>query len=124
MTQTSTMEVVISLDAPSLSEAELQEQAENLLPQIREVDGVEAAYLVTEELSQRGAKGDGFIVGTIKAVIIPGSVNLFKFLKERLSSKPMEINLERSDGRKLKLKAGTQADAKFLLKEAEEFFKS
>jgi hypothetical protein len=123
MTQTSTIEVLISIDAPSLSEAELQEQAENLLPQIKEVDGVESANLVTEEVSQRGAKGDGFIVGAIKAVIIPGSVNLFKFLQERLSSKPMEITLERADGRKLKMKAGTQADIDHLYKKAEEFFK-
>ncbi|MBO3457450.1 sugar ABC transporter permease [Aetokthonos hydrillicola Thurmond2011] len=124
MTNTSTVEILISLDSPDLSGSELQEQAENLLPQIREVDGVEAANLVTEELSQRGAKGDGFIVGTIKAVIIPGSMSLFKFLKERLSGKPLEMNLKRIDGQELKIKAGSKEDIEFLSKKAEEFFKS
>ncbi len=125
MSPTSTVEVTISLSSTDLQDEEwLQAQVEDLLPQIREVDGVEEAHLVTEEAFPVLAKGEGFIVGTIKAVIIPGSTALFKFLKEHLSGKSIEITLKKaSDSQELKIKAGNQKDFEFAYQKAQEFFK-
>jgi len=88
------------------------------------VDGVEAADLVVEGVAPTLAKGDGFIVGTIKAVVVPGSMALFNFLKERLSGKPMEMTLKAPDGRELKIKGGSPAEVEFLYQKAQDFFKS
>lgn len=124
MSPTSTVEVTISLSSTDLQDEELlQAQVEDLLPQIREVDGVEEAHLVTEEAFPVLAKGEGFIVGTIKAVIIPGSTALFNFLKEHLSGKSIEITLKKPSGQELKIKAGNQKDFEFAYQKAQEFFK-
>ena len=125
MSPTSTIEVTISLSSEDLQDQEfLQTQVEDLLPQIREVDGVEEAHLVTEEAFPALAKGEGFIVGTIKALIVPGSVNLFNFLKERLSGKPIEMTLKAPDGRELRIKAGSKEDFEFAYQKAQEFSNS
>ncbi|MBR8835303.1 MAG: sugar ABC transporter permease [Stigonema ocellatum SAG 48.90 = DSM 106950] len=120
------IEVMISLSAPDVESQELlQAQVENLLPQIREVDGVEEANLVTVAESPDGAKGEGFIVGTIKAVVIPGSMALFNFLKERLSGNPIEITLKKTpDSQEVKIKVRSQADFDTAYEKAQEFFKS
>ncbi|MDF5721359.1 MAG: sugar ABC transporter permease [Rhizonema sp. PD37] len=126
MSPTSTVEVTISLSSIDLQDEELlQAQVEDLLPQIREVDGVEEAHLVTEEASPALAKGEGFIVGAIKALIVPGSTALFNFLKEHFSGKPIEITLKKtSDSQELKIKAGNQKDFEFASQKAQEFLKS
>ena len=48
--------VTIALKSPDLDDQELQESMENLLPQLREVDGVEQANLVAVEEIPEGAK--------------------------------------------------------------------
>ena len=125
MTKTPTIEVTISLSAPDLNDQELQAEVENLLPQIREVDGVEEANLVTVKEAPDRAKGDGFIVGTIKAVVVPGSMALFNFLKERLSGTPIEIALKKApDSQEIKIKVRSHADFELAYQKAQEFFKS
>jgi hypothetical protein len=111
--ETSNIQVTISLSDPSLDEEDLQAEAENLLPQIREVDGVEEAYLVSAEEAPEYAKGDGFIVGTIRAVIVPGSKALFNFLKERLAGKPIKLSVKTTDGREVTIEAGSKEDFEF-----------
>lgn len=124
MTTTSTVEVTISLADPDLNDEELHEQAENLLPQLREVDGVEEADLVEQEEAPEMAKGDGFIVGTIKAVIVPGSKALFDFLKERFTNKPIKMTIKAPDGRELTIETDNQAKFEFVYQKAQEFLKS
>jgi hypothetical protein len=126
MSPTSTIEVTISLSSEDLQDQELlQTQVEDLLPQIREVDGVEEAHLVTEEAFPALAKGDGFIVGTIKALIGPGSTALFNFLKERLSGRSIEITLKKaSESQELRIKAGNKEDFELAYQKAQEFLKS
>ncbi|MEC4814549.1 MAG: sugar ABC transporter permease [Scytonema sp. PMC 1069.18] len=116
----SNIEVTISLSDPSLDEENLQAEAENLLPQIREVDGVEEAHLVSAEEAPKYAKGDGFIVGTIRAVIVPGSKALFDFLKERLSGKPIKMSIKAADGREVKIEAGSKEDFEFVWQKIQE----
>ncbi|KYC37043.1 sugar ABC transporter permease [Scytonema hofmannii PCC 7110] len=121
MTTPSTVEVTISLFDPDLDEQELQEKVQNLLPQIREVDGVEEASLVEVQAAPEYAKGDGFVVGTVKAVIVAGSKALFDFLKERLSGKPIELTVKAPDGRELRIKAENEEKFTFAFEKAQEF---
>ena len=59
---TSNIEIVISLEESNLDEEELQEEVENLLPQIKEVDGVEDAGLVEVTEVPEGSKSIGGLV--------------------------------------------------------------
>ena len=114
--------VTIALKSPDLDDEELQDSIENLLPQLREVDGVEQANLVAVEEIPEGAKSvGGFLVGMLKAEVNPANIKaLFSFLVDRLSGKTIEIEVE-ADGKKLKVKANNQAELMAAIQAAHEF---
>jgi hypothetical protein len=114
--------VTIALKSPDLDDQELQESMENLLPQLREVDGVEQANLVAVEEIPEGAKAvGGFLVGMLKAEVNPASIKaLFSFLGDHLSGKTIEMEVE-ANGKKLKVKAGSQAELMAAIQAAREF---
>lgn len=69
--------MTISLSEQGLDEEELQAEAENLLPQIKEVDGVEDADLVAVTEAPQGSKAlGGFLLATLKAM---GNPNEFYY---------------------------------------------
>ncbi|KST68225.1 hypothetical protein [Mastigocoleus testarum] len=98
MATTSNVEVTISLSEPDLDDEELQAEAENLLPQIREVDGVEEANLITLAQAPTGSKAfGGFAVGKLKALVNPKNLgSLFKFLGDRLGNKTIKVIIKKS----------------------------
>ncbi|WP_242063366.1 hypothetical protein [Nostoc sp. FACHB-892] len=59
MATTSNVEVTISLSELGLDEEELQTEAQNLLPQIKDVDGVEDASLVPVTEAPQDSKSFG-----------------------------------------------------------------
>ena len=68
MATTSNVQVTISLSDPDLDDQELQAEVENLLPQVREVDGVEQADLVAATETPRSAKALSiFLLGVLNA---------------------------------------------------------
>jgi hypothetical protein len=114
--------VTIALKSPDWDDQELQDSIENLLPQLREVDGVEQANLVAVEEIPEGAKSvGGFLVGILKAEVNPAKIKaLFSFLGDRLSGKTIEMEVE-ANGRKLKVKVGSQAELMIAIQAAREF---
>lgn len=114
--------VTIALKSPDLDDQELQDSIENLLPQLREVDGIEQANLVAVEEIPEGAKSvGGFLIGMLKAEVNPASIKaLFGFLGDRLSGKTIEMEVE-ANGKKLKVKAGNQAELMAAIQAAREF---
>ena len=114
MATTSNLEVTISLPELGLDDEELQAEAENLLPQIREVDGVEEANLVTLEQAPTGSKAfGGFAMGKLKALVNPRNVgSLFRFLGDRLGNKTIEMEIEEKPfgGRKIRVRATNKED--------------
>ncbi len=97
MATTSNVEVTISLSEPDLDDDKLQAEAENLLPQIREVDGIEEANLVTLEEAPTGSKAvEGFSVGQLIALVNLKNVgSLFSFLGG-LGHKPIKVVIKKS----------------------------
>lgn len=91
MATTSEVQVTISLAELGLDDEELQKKVQNLLPQLREVDGVEEADLVAVENAPQGTKSiSGFVWGLLKAQIKAANIpTLFKFLNDRFGSKPI-----------------------------------
>ncbi|HEY9603468.1 MAG TPA: hypothetical protein V6C85_17765 [Allocoleopsis sp.] len=125
MASTSNLQVTISLADPSLDDEELQAEVENLLPQIREVDGVEHANLVPVEKAPPGSKAlGGFLWGLLMAEVNPANIKaLFGFLSDRLGAKPIKLNLKTPDGRELSIEASSQAEFDYAFQKAQEFLK-
>ena len=122
MASTSNLQVTISLADPSLDEEELQEQVENLLPQLKEVDGVEDANLVPVEQAPPGSKAlGGFLLGVLTAEVNPANIKtVFRWLSDRVVDKPLEISLKMPDGTVISGKATSQADKDYLSQKVDE----
>ncbi|MBH8564086.1 sugar ABC transporter permease [Nostoc sp. CENA67] len=121
MATKSNVEVTISLVDLGLDDEDLQEQVEILLPQLKEVDGVEDANLVPVENAPKGTKSiSGFVWGLIKAKAanIPA---LFKFLSDRFGNKPIKIGVKAPDGRELTVEASSREEFEFALQKAQDF---
>lgn len=125
MTSQSNIEITIALVDASLSDEELQEKVENLLPQLREVDGVEDADLVPVEQAPKDSKAlGGFLLGLLKAeVSIVNIKALFGFLGDRLGGKPIKLTVKAPDGRELNIEASSQAEFELAYQKAQEFLK-
>ena len=126
MASISNVQVTISLQDPNLDDQELQAKAENLLPQLREVDGVQQADLVAVATTPQGSKAlGGFLLGVLTAEVNPANIKaVFQFLGDRLGGKPLKLTVKKPDGTELSLEASSQAEIDFLTQKAQEFLKS
>ena len=92
MASTSNVQITISLQDPSLDDDELQAEVENLLPQMKEVDGVENVDLVPVTEAPKGSKAlGGFLLGMLQAEVSVANIKaLFGFLGDRIGAKPQQ----------------------------------
>lgn len=121
----SNLQVTISLPASGLDDEELQAEVENLLPQVKEVDGVDGAELVSVEEAPEGAKSlGGFLLGMLKMEVTPANLkSLFGFLSDRFGAKPIKLSVKAPDGRELNIEASSQAEFDMAYQKAQEFLK-
>ncbi|WYM01674.1 MAG: sugar ABC transporter permease [Gloeotrichia echinulata CP02] len=124
MVTKSNLQLTISLTEPGLDDEDLQAQVQNLLPQLKEVDGVEDADLVAVENAPQNTKAlGGFSLGTFKAIVNPALIKpVFEFLS-RFSNKTFEMKIE-AYGEKFELKANNKEDFIFITQETEKFLKN
>ncbi len=64
-----TVKINLTIIDPSLSDEELQSQVQFLLPQIREVEGVETVALTKINLPDGTKAGGNFLVGSFYATV-------------------------------------------------------
>ncbi len=123
---TSDVKLTISLSQLDLDDEELQTEVENLLPQIKEVDGVEDASLMEAMETPRGVKAfGGLSLGMLETIINPGYIKtIFGFLRDRFGSKTIKMVLKAADGRELNLEASSREEFGFAMEKAEEFLKN
>ncbi|MBD2441628.1 sugar ABC transporter permease [Nostoc sp. FACHB-110] len=125
MVAKSNVQVTFSLTQLGLDDEELQAQVQNLLPQLRDVDGVEDADLVAVTEVPEGSKAlGGFLLGFLNAEVNPKNLKaLFGFLGDRFGNKPIKISIkESSDGsRELNLEASSREEFDFAFQKAQEF---
>lgn len=123
MATISNVQVTISLAELGLDDEELQTEVENLLPQLREVDGVEDADLVAVENAPKGTKSiSGFVWGLLKAQVNASNIkSLFKFLSDRFGNKPIKLVVEATDGRKINLEASSLEQFEIAFQKAQDF---
>jgi len=117
MATTSEVQITISLAELGLDDEELQTEVQNLLPQLREMDGVKDADLLAVTEAPSGSKAfGGFSLGTFKALVNPALIKpVFEFLA-RFSTKTFEIEVE-AYGEKFKAKASSREDFTFVTQE-------
>jgi hypothetical protein len=101
---------------------ELEVQAQILLAQMKEVDEIETVTRVADPNPPLGNKAiGGIILGLVVAETRMENVQkLFNFLKDRLGSKPIELEVE-ANGKKLKVSASSRAELEFAINAAKKF---
>ena len=114
--------LTIVFNDPNLDSEELEEQAQTLLAQMKDLDEIETVDRVLDPNPPEGNKA----VGAILVGILTTQVNkenaqkLMGFLGDRLGNKPIELEVE-ANGKKIKVKASSQAELMAAIEAAQKF---
>lgn len=116
--------VTLRFTDPSLDSEEQDLEVQKLLPQLAQLvtsGDIEQSGRVPDPNPPEASKGFGFLLGLLQAEVSAANFKaLSQFLGERLLGKTIEMEVE-ANGRKLKLKASSQAELSAALKVAQEF---
>lgn len=118
----SSVKFTIAFNDPDLDSEELEEQAQSLLAQMRNLDEVETVDRVLDPNPPEGNKAVGAIlVGLLTAQVNKENAQkVMGFLFDRIGPKPIELEVE-ANGKKLKVKASSQAELTAAIEAAQEF---
>jgi len=122
MTPDSNVKFTIAFNDPNLDSDELEAQAQNLLAQMRDLDEIETVDRVLDPNPPKGNKAiGGMLVGLLTAQVnLANAQKLLGFLGDRLVNKPIELEVE-ANGKKLKVKASSQAELEAAIAAAQKF---
>ena len=122
MPENSSIKFTIAFNDPDLDSEELEEQAQNLLAQMKDLDEIETVDRVLDPNPPEGNKAVGAIlVGLLTAQVNKGNAQkVMGFLGDRLGNKPIELEVE-ANGKKLKVKASSQAELMAAIEAAQKF---
>jgi len=122
MPKNSIIKLTIAFNDPDLDSEELEEQAQNLLAQMSDLDEIETVGRVLDPHPPEGNKA----VGAILMGLLTAQVNkenaqkVMGFLGDRIGPKPIELEVE-ANGKKLKVKASSQAELMAAIEAAQKF---
>lgn len=118
----SSVKFTIAFNDPDLDSEELEEQAQSLLAQMRNLDEVETVDRVLDPNPPEGNKAVGAIlVGLLTAQVNKENAQkVMGFLFDRIGPKPIELEVE-ANGKKLKVKASSQAELTAAIEAAQKF---
>lgn len=116
------IKLTIAFNDPDLDSEELEEQAQNLMAQMKELDEIETVDRVLDPSPPEGNKAVGAIlVGLLTAQVNKENAQkLLGFLGDRLGNKPIELAIE-ANGKKLSVKASSQAELMAAIEAAQKF---
>jgi hypothetical protein len=116
------VKLTIAFNDPELDSEELEAQAQNLLAQMRDLDEIERVDRVLDPNPPVGNKAVGaMLVGLLTAQVNKENAQkLLGFLGDRLGNKSIELEVE-SNGKKLKVKASSQAELMVAIEAAQKF---
>jgi len=122
MTPDSNVKFTIAFNDPNLDNDKLEAQAQNLLSQMRDLDEIETVDRVLDPNPPKGNKAiGGMLVGLLTAQVnLANAQKLLGFLGDRLVNKPIELEVE-ANGKKLKVKASSQAELEAAIAAAQKF---
>jgi hypothetical protein len=122
MSESLNVKFTILFNDPDLDSEELEGQAQNLLDQMSDLDEIETVSRVLDPHPPAGNKAvGGILVGLLTAQVNKENARkLLEFLGERLGNKPIELEVE-DNGKKLKVKASSQAELMVAVEAAQKF---
>ena len=122
MPSNSNVKFTIAFNDSDLDSDELEVQAQSLLAQMRDLDEIEMVDRVCDPNPPVGNKSmGGILVGLLTAQVSKeNALKLLSFLGERLGNKPIEMEVE-ANGKKLKVKASSQAELMMAIEAAQQF---
>ena len=122
MPENSSIKLTIAFNDPDLDSEELEEQAQNLLAQMRDLDEIETVDRVLDPNPPEGNKAVGAIlVGLLTArVNKENAQKVIGFLGDRLGNKAIELEVE-ANGKKLKVKASSREELMAAIEAAQKF---
>lgn len=122
MTDIDKVILTLAIVDKQLEDEELDEQTRRLLRELKDLDEVDEAQLVSIEQAPKRSKAfAGFLLGVLKATFSATYLkNVFSFCWDRLGNKPIELEVE-VKGKKLKVKASSQQELLAATQAAEEF---
>lgn len=121
MSADSTTKITIHFVDPDLDPEERNDASQRLLSQMKQLDEVESVSPVLDPNPPEGNKAlGGFLAGVLSTEVRPGNLqSVFGFLGDRLSHKPIEMEVE-FEGRKIKLKSSSPEEMAALIKMAQQ----
>ena len=125
MTPDSNVKFTIAFNDPNLDNDKLEAQAQNLLSQMRDLDEIETVDRVLDPNPPKGNKAiGGMLVGLLTAQVnLANAQKLLGFLGDRLVNKSIKLEIE-ANGKKLKVKASSQAELESAIAAAQKFVSS
>jgi hypothetical protein len=128
MAADSNVKVTIAFNDPELDSEELEIQAQNLLTQMRDLDGIETVGRVLDPNPPEGNKRYKAVEGTlIGCIAVETSKDMIQkvlsFLGNHVSNKSIELEVE-ANGKRLKVKASSQAELETAIEAAQKFLEA
>lgn len=122
MTNHSNITLTIAFNDPDLKNEDLEEQAQNLFAQMRDLDEIETVDRVLDPNPPEGNKAVGAIlVGLLTAQVNKANAQkLMGFLGDRLGGKPIELEVE-ANGKKMKVSAHSREELVAAIEAAQKF---
>jgi hypothetical protein len=122
MTTDFNVKFTIAFNDPDLDPEERDEQAQRLMAELQQIDEVETVDRVLDPNPPKGNKAiGGMLVGLLTAqVSVANAQKLMSFLGDRLGNKAIELEVE-ANGKKLKVKASSQAELEAAIAAAQKF---
>ncbi|MCG6136806.1 MAG: hypothetical protein MET45_19580 [Nostoc sp. LLA-1] len=116
------IKLTINLNDPDLEPEHRDTQIQNLMAELKEMDEVNSVYRVRDNNPPQASKAlGGFIIGLLTAEVnAKNAKQLFGFLGNRLSGKPIELEVE-ANGKSLKVKAHSREELEAAIKAAQDF---
>ena len=118
----SSVKFTIAFNDPDLDSEELEEQAQNLVAQMRDLDEIETVDRVLDPNPPVGNKAVGAIlVGLLTAQVNKENAQkVMGFLGDRLGNKVIELEVE-ANGKRLKVKASSREELEAAIEAAQRF---
>ena len=122
MSETPSIKFTIAFNDPDLDSEELDEQAQRLIAELKQMDEVDAVDRVLDPNPPEGNKAiGGMLIGLLTAEVSVGNAQkLMGFLGDRLGGKPIELEVE-ANGKKLTVKAHSREELEAAIKAAQDF---
>jgi hypothetical protein len=119
------IKLTIAFTNPDLELEEREDQAQQLIAELKQMDEVNAVDRVLDPNPPEGSKAfGGFLMGLLTTEVSVDNIKkLLGFLGDRLGNKPIELSVE-GNGKKLSVKVSSREELESAIKAAQDFIDS